>query len=197
MQPSNTAPGVDPRGRCCLHVRVEPRAPSNRRTLVTGRVVILVAIVLAGCSSSSSHNGSAPTPTTLRPAISGGSCTGCTLPPTTRPASTSSSSSCLTTISGGSAARTPGISGTLRMVGGPPPGMDRPVAGAVTVTSATTECGLDVGADGSFELTVPVGTYTVTGRSPSFGGSRYECSGGTVKVTSAGETPVTVVCAVP
>jgi hypothetical protein len=94
--------------------------------------------------------------------------------------------------------RPPGIHGTLRMVGGPPPGLNRAVAGTVTITSSTgSHCNLPVVAGGSFEATLPVGSYRVTGHSPLFGGGKYECSGGAVRVTSAGESAVAVVCPVP
>jgi len=83
------------------------------------------------------------------------------------------------------------------MVGGVDAGVNSPVAGTVTITSATgSQCDLPVVAGGSFDVTLPVGRYTVTGHSPTFGDGKYSCSGGAVSVTSAGETAVTVACAV-
>lgn len=104
---------------------------------------------------------------------------------------------CVSGISGGAAGRPPGITGTLRMIGGVNLGVNHPVAGTVTITSATgSRCDLPVVAGGSFEVTLPVGRYTVTGHSRDFGDGKYECSGGAVSVTSAGETAVTVACPV-
>jgi hypothetical protein len=105
--------------------------------------------------------------------------------------------SCVSGVSASAAKRPPGIAGTLRMVGGPAPGINRSVAGTVTITSLSgSHCDLRVVAGGSFEATVPVGRYRITGHSPAFGYGKYECSGGTVRVTSAGETVSTVVCPV-
>jgi hypothetical protein len=105
--------------------------------------------------------------------------------------------SCSSAVSGRAAKRPPGIYGTLRMVGGVNLGVNHPVAGTVTITSATgSRCDLPVVAGGSFEVTLPVGRYTVTGHSPDFGDGKYECSGGAVSVTSAGESAVTVACPV-
>ena len=105
---------------------------------------------------------------------------------------------CVLGVSGSAAQRPTGISGTLRMIGGPPPGINRAVAGTVTITSVSgSQCSVEIGASGSFDVMVPVGRYTVTGRSPRFGNGNYECSAGrTISVTSAGSTSVTVVCPV-
>jgi hypothetical protein len=110
--------------------------------------------------------------------------------------------SCVSGISGGAAERPPGIAGTLRMIGGPPPGISQPVAGTVSIESATgSGCDISVSAAGSFDVAVPVGRYTVTGHSPSFGDGQYLCSvAGPVDVTSTGlgaqPVEVTVNCPV-
>ena len=83
------------------------------------------------------------------------------------------------------------------MVGGPAPGENRAVPGTVTITSASgARC--DVPAvHGSFAVSVPAGSYTVTGHSPSFGDGQYECfADGPVAVSSARAVSVTVVCPV-
>ncbi len=176
MQPSNTAPGVDPRGRCWLHVRMEPVCGNGRRRVMK-RLASAVAIVAALGACSSSHHSSAST-TTTRP---------------DQRATTSSSfvaSACVSDVSSG-------ISGTLRLIGGPPPGINRAVPGTVTVTSASgSRCDVPI-VRGSFAVAVPVGTYTVTGHSPSFGDDTGKCSaGGHVVVTNARTVAVTVVCPV-
>jgi hypothetical protein len=113
---------------------------------------------------------------------------------TTRPRATTPSSvarsACISDVSSG-------ISGTLRMVGGPPPGMNRAVPGTVTITSESgSRCDVPV-VRGSFAVAVPVGSYTATGRSPDFGDGKYECSAdGPVAVTNAGPATVKVVCPV-
>lgn len=60
------------------------------------------------------------------------------------------------------------VSGTLQAVGGPPLLPPRSLNGTVTLRSSTGESfSAAVGADGAFSIQVPVGTYTVTGRSPA------------------------------
>jgi hypothetical protein len=102
---------------------------------------------------------------------------------------------CVSGISGGAAERPPGITGTLRMIGGPA-GNNRPVAGTVSITSATgSGCDIAVSDSGAFDVAVPVGHYTVTGHSPSFGDGQYLCSAdGPVNVTNTGlgNLPVTI-----
>ena len=95
---------------------------------------------------------------------------------------------CVTRISGGAGERPPGITGTLRMIGGPAPGNNRSVAGTVSITSATgSGCDIAVSDSGVFDVAVPVGRYTVTGHSPSFGDGQYLCSAdGPVNVTNTG-----------
>jgi hypothetical protein len=106
---------------------------------------------------------------------------------------------CVSGISGGAAERPPGITGTLRMIGGPA-GNNRPVAGTVSITSATgSGCDIAVSDSGAFDVAVPVGHYTVTGHSPSFGDGQYLCSAdGPVNVTNTGlgnlPVTITVIC---
>jgi hypothetical protein len=86
---------------------------------------------------------------------------------------------CLIAVSGGAAERPPGITGTLRLVGGPAPGVNRPSAGTISIVSTTGQ-GCDVSASrvGSFAVSVPPGRYTVTGHTPNFGHGQYLCSAG-------------------
>jgi hypothetical protein len=90
------------------------------------------------------------------------------------------------------------------MVGGPYPGINKPVAGTVVATRTTgLRCEVGVGPDGTFTMHVVSGTYTFTGHSPSFGGGKGLCTNGApVKLTdrptnSRGFPPrITVICPV-
>jgi hypothetical protein len=65
----------------------------------------------------------------------------------------------------------------LRMVGGAPPGLNRPVAGTVVAVSDSGDrCSIAVGAKNASRFDLSKGVYAITGRSPSFGGGRYECT---------------------
>jgi hypothetical protein len=127
------------------------------------RLVVAAAVVvalLAGCDATSRRS-SLPSPTPVAP-----------------PASTSGTKlDCLVAVSGGAEERPTGIAGTLRMIGGPPPGMNRSVAGTVTIESPSgATCDVSVVAGGSFAVSVPPGRYAVTGHSPNFGSGKYLCS---------------------
>jgi hypothetical protein len=61
------------------------------------------------------------------------------------------------------------------MVGGLPPGLNKPVAGTVVAVSDSGErCSIAVGAKNTSRFDLSIGVYTITGRSPSFGGGRSE-----------------------
>jgi hypothetical protein len=84
------------------------------------------------------------------------------------------------------------IRGSLVAVGGPSPSdTETPLPGSVTVTNsggqATT---VTVGDDGQFEVHVAVGSYTLSGSSPLFGGGTEMCSGG-VQIQVQTSSPVT------
>ena len=104
---------------------------------------------------------------------------------------------CLTGVSGGAAERPSEILGTLEMVGGPAPGLPRPVRGTVTATASSgNRCDVKVGDDGRFDLDLAPGVYRLTGRSPRFGGGRYPCAADG-KVALAGPLIVAnVICSV-
>jgi hypothetical protein len=68
------------------------------------------------------------------------------------------------------------ISGTLRSVGGRPPGLGIPLRGTVTATAVDgTTYDAVAGADGKFSISVPEGVYAVTGTSPQYQSGRAVC----------------------
>jgi hypothetical protein len=63
------------------------------------------------------------------------------------------------------------------MVGGPPPGLNKPLVGTVlAVSDSGDRCSIAVGAENASHFDLSPGVYTITGRSPSFGAGRYECT---------------------
>jgi hypothetical protein len=55
---------------------------------------------------------------------------------------------------------------------------------------------LRVSSSGHFSARIPLGTWVVTGRSPKFGGNKYQCQGSTHSITVAAShrTSVSVLC---
>jgi hypothetical protein len=87
------------------------------------------------------------------------------------------------------------VAGKLLMVGGFRD-VQRPTAGVVTIrSSGGTNTTVNVSADGSFKLQVPVGSYSLTGRSPQFDSSRSLCfAKHQVTVREASPVSVDVLC---
>jgi hypothetical protein len=92
----------------------------------------------------------------------------------------------------------------LRMIGGPSPGLNKPVAGTVVAIGPSGDrCSITVGDESASRFDLLPGVYTITGRSPSFGDGKYECSA-QQQVTVSERPPnshggpilVTVVCPV-
>jgi hypothetical protein len=89
------------------------------------------------------------------------------------------------------------IDGTLEAVGGGAPGSPRPLSGSITLRNSDgTVLTATAGSDGAFVVRVPIGRYTITGRSPRYDGGGTDCySGEPATVTGADETVhVTVAC---
>jgi hypothetical protein len=91
------------------------------------------------------------------------------------------------------------VAGHLYGVGGPAsaaaPPSPRPWPGTVTLTGPGVHRDVPVGASGTFSVTVPPGTYTVTGHSPLYGSGAYACqAAGPVTVTSGHTTQADVLC---
>ncbi|GAA2882925.1 hypothetical protein Acy02nite_05270 [Actinoplanes cyaneus] len=87
------------------------------------------------------------------------------------------------------------VSGTLHQVGGPVGAGPRSIAGTVHFQSAegVVVTSVDVGADGRFSLTVPVGTYRVTA-TPAGNPTGLCQAEGDVIVPAAGLADVEVNC---
>lgn len=89
------------------------------------------------------------------------------------------------------------IAGTLREVGGPPPGLDRAIPGTITAEGDTTAVATTTNT-GDFSIDVPVGTYAVTGTSPLVNDGREKCLAerAAVVVERGRTTHVAVVCSI-
>ena len=96
----------------------------------------------------------------------------------------------------GRTAETGTIIGTLRLVGGPAPGVDRSVPGDITVTSTgaddTVSAQSMTDANGHFFVGVPPGRYLLTGTSPQY--YTGACQGGTVTVRAGARLTRDVLC---
>ena len=58
------------------------------------------------------------------------------------------------------------VTGTLVRVGGPSPGSPVPLPGTVAASNAAGEFTAVAGRNGHFQLSLPAGTYRLTGHSP-------------------------------
>jgi hypothetical protein len=87
------------------------------------------------------------------------------------------------------------LTGHLYGVGGPAPGLARPWPGTVTLVGPGVHRDVPVGASGTYSVTVPAGSYTVTGHSPLYGSGTYACRAtGAATVTSGHSTKADVLC---
>ncbi len=92
------------------------------------------------------------------------------------------------------------VTGQLVAIGGPAPGAARPLVGTVvahrgTATNGPVAASAPTDADGRFSLTVPPGTYELTGASSFIDGGRGLCVSSPVTVTrSTPATAVAVIC---
>lgn len=91
------------------------------------------------------------------------------------------------------------VTGIFIAVGGPPGARPSPQRGIVTLAYAEgrSSIGVASGRDGRFSIVVPVGTYTVTGKTSQYMINDQEglCVGGTVTVKRGQTSTVTVGCA--
>ena len=104
----------------------------------------------------------------------------------------------------GGAATEATISGHLLAVGGPGGVPPRPLRGSISVAVDAPEnyasggfhlLGTQAGSDGSYSISVPPGTYSVTGSSPQYNGGGTTCfSKGVVTVTQGTAVVVNVLC---
>jgi hypothetical protein len=88
------------------------------------------------------------------------------------------------------------LTGALRAVGGPPGDGLRALSGQVTLHGSSGHIsGVTVGANGRFSVPVPVGTYSVSARSPQHKGGTGVCrASGPVTVTKDVTSRVEVDC---
>jgi hypothetical protein len=92
------------------------------------------------------------------------------------------------------------VPGRFVRVGGPPPGSPVPLPGTITARAATGETfTATAGQDGRFKLSLPSGSYRVTGRSPLIQSGRMTCAATAKLHLSRGQParPVTVICSIP
>jgi len=90
------------------------------------------------------------------------------------------------------------VSGTFVVVGGPAPGLARPMAGVVTLLNSKGRAThVTVGSDGKFRVQLAEGDYSLSGRSSAFANGTYQCTGGNVHFTTLVPPPVQVACRVP
>ena len=92
-----------------------------------------------------------------------------------------------------------GVPGTFVRVGGPAPGSPVPLPGTVTARTATGQT-FTATADrnGRFTLSLPPGSYQVTGRSPLIESGQATCAATAELRVTRGKpaVPVTVVCSI-
>jgi len=88
------------------------------------------------------------------------------------------------------------LDGTLQAVGGPAGTGPRPLSGSVTFHGSNGNIAtIELSANGRFSAHLPVGRYTVAGRSPQFEGGAGECQApGPVTVTNDVTSHVDIVC---
>ncbi len=92
------------------------------------------------------------------------------------------------------------VPGKFVRVGGPPPGSPVPLPGTIAARAATGETlTASAGRDGRFTLSLPPGTYRVTGRSPLAQSGQMICAATAQLRVTRGKParPVTVVCSIP
>jgi hypothetical protein len=91
------------------------------------------------------------------------------------------------------------VPGTFERAGGQAPGSPVPLPGTITARAATGETfTATAGKNGRFILSLPPGSYHVTGRSPLMGSGQVICAAtAKLRVTRGEPTgPVTVVCSI-
>ncbi len=88
------------------------------------------------------------------------------------------------------------LDGTLQAVGGPAGTAPRLLSGSVTFHGSDGNIAtIDLSANGRFSAHLPIGRYTVAGRSPQFNGGAVECQApGPVTVSNDVTSRVEIDC---
>jgi hypothetical protein len=92
------------------------------------------------------------------------------------------------------------VHGRFVRVGGPAPGAPVPLPGTITARTRSGQTyTASAGKNGRFQLSVPPGSYRVTGRSPLMQSGQMVCNATAELHVTRGEhaRPVTVVCSIP
>jgi hypothetical protein len=92
------------------------------------------------------------------------------------------------------------VPGTFMREGGPAPGSPVPLPGTITAHGVTGQTfTATAGPNGRFTLSLPPGSYDVTGRSPLMQSGQAACPAAAELRVTRGKpaSPVTVVCIVP
>jgi hypothetical protein len=92
------------------------------------------------------------------------------------------------------------LTGKFVQVGGPAPGLPVPLPGTITARAATGQTfTATAGNNGRFKLSLPPGTYRVTGRSPLMQSGQMICPATAALRVIRGKPAhhVTVVCSIP
>lgn len=90
------------------------------------------------------------------------------------------------------------LSGHLYVVGGPAPGLQRPIPGTVVAQRPGGSYAVTVGSDGEYTMQLPPGTYTVTGTSSHYNGGSGDCpASGEVTVVRDQARTADVYCHIP
>ena len=91
------------------------------------------------------------------------------------------------------------VTGRFVRAGGPAPGSPIPLSGTITARAASGQTfTATAGSNGRFKLSLPPGSYRVTGRSPQMQSGQMIC-GATARLRIAqgkAAAPVTVVCSI-
>jgi hypothetical protein len=101
---------------------------------------------------------------------------------------------------GGSPGYQQAVRGTFVRVGGPAPGSPVPLPGTITASATTGQTfTATAGKNGRFTLSLPPGSYHVSGRSPLIQSGQMTCNATAELRVTRGKPagPVTVVCSIP
>lgn len=68
------------------------------------------------------------------------------------------------------------VNGQLLMVGGPSPGMHRPLSGTITLRGKQGSVETRAGNDGRYTISLPSGVYEVEGHSQQYGSAKCQAA---------------------